>query len=251
MKVQIITPTVGSEDLVDALLSVHHQTSDMDLEIRHMVVIDGPEFQEVVDARIVEAEKQNYSRDNLQVMTLPYNTGGKGFYGHKIYAAATQLLLPDVDYVLFLDQDNWYEPNHVDSVVRKAVLGGLDFSFSLRKFYTWDGEYHSDDNCASLGPWKIWDNGGHNLVDTGCYCFKREFIEKRGHLWNMGWGVDINFFESVMSTAVYQTTGERTFCYRLGRPEMAKYDEEMHFIESNNALAARKYGGNYPWEQVN
>jgi len=167
VKVQIITPTVGSEDLVDALLSVHHQASDMDLEIKHMVVVDGPEFQEVVDARIVEAEKQNYSRENLQVMTLPYNTGGKGFYGHKIYAAATQLLLPDVDYVLFLDQDNWYEPNHVDSVVRAAILGGLDFSFSLRKFYTWDGEFHSNDNCASLGPWKIWDNGGHNLVDTG------------------------------------------------------------------------------------
>jgi len=249
MKIQIITPTIGSEDLIDALISVDSQVTDMDLEIQHMLVIDGKEYEREVSKRIVEAERQGYKRRNLQKLVIPYNTGSHGFYGHKAYAAATQLLLPDVDYVLFLDQDNWYEPNHIDSVVRHAVLNDLDFSYSLRKFYTWDKKFHSDDNCASLGRWKIWDNGGHHLVDTGCYCFKREFIEKRGHLWNMGWGVDINFFESVMSTASYDTTGERTFCYRLGKPDVAKYEEEMKFIEDNNALAARKYGGNYPWER--
>ena len=256
MKVLVVTPTIGSPELVDALISVRAQAfRELEgVEVMHILMVDGAEYEEkVIDALIVaedELEEPGYALKN-KVVVWPYNTGGKGYYGHKLYAAAAMLVTPDIDWVLFLDQDNWYEPNHIESVVMKASLEDLDFSFSLRKFYTTDKRFYADDNCASLGPWTAWprEMGGHNLVDTGCYCFKGSFITSKGHICNMTWGADITFFESIMATARYGTTGERTFCYRMGADGARKSVEERAFIDKWNAYAANRFGGKYPWER--
>lgn len=256
MKVLIVTPTIGSPELVDALISVRAQVFREleNVEIRHVLMVDGAEYeQKVLDALTVAKEeyKEPFVKVDQRVVVWPYNTGGQGFYGHKLYAAGSQLVTPDIDWVLFLDQDNWYEPTHVESVVLKGVLGGLDYSFSLRKFYTHDKKFYANDNCGSLGPWKAWEDslGGRNLIDTGCYCFRGDYITRWGHLWNIRWGADINFFESTMATARYATTAERTFCYRLGAPDHPKYKEEREFIDTWNAYSAKRYGGDYPWER--
>lgn len=254
MKILVVTPTLGSPELVDALISVRAQTfSELrDLEIMHVVLVDGAEYQyEVMNALTVahDSYKPEVSVDTRMVV-WPFNTGGHGFYGHKLYAAASMLVTPDIDWVLFLDQDNWYEPNHIESVVLKASREDLDYSFSLRKFYTYGAKFYADDNCGSLGPWTAWEEerGGRHLVDTGCYCFKGSFISKWGHIWNMGWGADMAFFELTKATARYATTGERTFCYRLGAPWAEKYEEEMNFINTWNAYSKQRYDGRYPWE---
>lgn len=256
MKVLIVTPTIGDKNLANAIISVRAQVFEEieGVDVLHVLVVDGEEYKSKVEESLMIAksvfEEPAFTLTH-KIVTWPYNTGGKGFYGHKIYAAASQMVTPDIDWVLFLDQDNWYEPNHIESVVLKASLGGLDFSFSLRKFYTNDGKFYANDNCASLGPWKAWEEelGGRNLVDTGCYCFRGDFISEKGHIWNMKWGADITFFESVMATARYGTTGERTFCYRMGAPDNPKSLEEKTFVDRWNAHAAKRYGGNYPWER--
>jgi hypothetical protein len=214
--------------------------------LTHLVFVDGPTYAKEVEELILKAKET--VELSVKTVVLPFNTGSFGYYGHKIYAAASQLVTPDIDWVLFLDQDNWYEPNHVESSVLKGVEEDLDFSYSLRKFYTPDKEFFVDDNCASLGDWKIWEEGGYYLIDTGCYCFRGSYITTWGHLWNMGWGVDINFIQTVMPHAKYKTTGERTFCYRLGSKNGKNTQEELDFITQNNALAFKKYAGEYPWE---
>lgn len=244
MKTLIITPTTGIPELVDALTSVKEQELPKGWTVEHMVVVDGPEF---VDATIQRLEEAGV-REDVLFMALPYNTGGQGFYGHKIYASTPQLAMPDVDYIMFLDEDNWYTPNHVAETVSFTKANDLDFGYSLRSFYNRDGSFYSQDNCASLGKWKIWDEGGYHLIDTGAYCFKREFIARYSSLWNMGWGVDINFIEVTRSFAKYDCTKLRTFCYRLGAEDSAKYKDEREFIDSSNAYAAAKYGGKYPWD---
>jgi len=256
VKVLIVTPTIGSPELVNALISVRAQAfRELEgVEVMHVLMVDGKDFEsKVVDALIVAEDELEEPGFNLktEVVTWPYNTGGKGFYGHKLYAAASMLVTPDIDWVLFLDQDNWYEPNHVESLILKGSLEGLDFSYSLRKFYTHDGKFYADDNCSSLGRWTAWESymGGHHLVDTGCYCFRGSFITQKGHIWNMLWGADIKFFESVMATARYETTGERTFCYRMGGPDNPKSAEERAFIDKWNAYAFDRFGGKYPWER--
>jgi glycosyltransferase involved in cell wall biosynthesis len=254
MKILVVTPTIGSPELVDALISVRAQTFREleNVQVVHVVMVDGAEYQyEVMNALTVA--HASYTPEmylDTRMTVWPFNTGGQGFYGHKLYAAASQMVTPDIDWVFFLDQDNWYEPDHIESLVLKAMRENLDFSFSLRKFYTYDAKFYANDNCASLGPWKAWEEelGGRNLVDTGCYCFRGSYISKWGHVWNMGWGADITFFELTMATARYATTGKRTFCYRLGTPWADKYEEEIRFIDKWNAHAKQRYGGKYPWE---
>ena len=42
---------------------------------------------------------------------------GKGWYGHRVYAACSFLVNADV--ICYLDEDNWFEPDHVEKMVKK------------------------------------------------------------------------------------------------------------------------------------
>ena len=82
--------------------------------VRALVVIDGPNFLPAwneTKSRLAD----NPHLDRLDVVALAENTGGGGFYGHRIYAAFPHLVNEDT--VFFLDQDNWYEPDHVASLI--------------------------------------------------------------------------------------------------------------------------------------
>lgn len=236
MRVLVVTPTIGSEFLGAAIVSVSEQVFEG--EVDHLLVVDGPEYLDKVNQIAPESKK----------LVLPNNVGAGGFYGHRVYAAMSHLLDSSYEYVLFLDEDNWFSRNHVQTCVDLAKAKGYDFSYSLRSFYTNDGEFFEDDNCASLGQWKIWDNGGHHLVDTNAYCFRREFLEKNGHLWHNGYAADRIFYGKVKDFAKHGCTGLRTVAYRLGSPDADKYNEELEFILANNKFAADKYSGVYPWE---
>lgn len=236
MKVLVITPTVGSEFLGTAVASVSEQVFEG--EVDHLLVVDGPEYLDEVNRIAPESKK----------LVLPNNVGAGGFYGHRVYAAMSHLLDASYDYILFLDEDNWFARNHIKSCVDVAEAEGYGFSYALRSFYTNSGQFFGDDNCGSLGKWKLWDHGGHHLVDTSAYCFRREFLEKYGYLWHRGYAADRFFYESVMNGTLHGCTGERTLAYRLGSPESAKYEEELQFIVENNKLAKQKYPDGYPWE---
>lgn len=236
MKVLVITPTIGKAEVLDAVHSVAAQKFVG--EIDHLLVVDGVEY----------ADSQIFAEINLPKIVLQKNVGKNGFYGHRVYAAMSHLISEEYDYVIFLDEDNWFTEDHVQICVDAAESGGFDFSYSLRSFYTHSGDFFADDNCASLGKWKIWDNGGHYLVDTNAYCFRRPFIEKHGHLWHRGYAADRVFYETVRDFASHVCTGKRTVAYRLGAPDADKYAEELKFIEESNEYAYKKYGGNYPWE---
>ena len=97
MRALVITPTTGAPELVDAIKSVSTQTyTDVD----HLIVCDGEKFKVQTDCIVNKVCEGS----GAQVCYLPYNTGGNGFYGHRIMAAFSHLVNHDV--VLFLDQDN-------------------------------------------------------------------------------------------------------------------------------------------------
>ena len=237
MKVLVITPSIGSEFLSDAISSVKAQVYSG--QIDHLVVVDGSEYYD----RVKELSA------GVKILVLPDNVGADGFYGHRIYAAMSHLIHKSYDYVFFLDEDNWFMPNHVQSCVDTAVAEGYQFSYALRSFYTSEGVFFADDNCGSLGQWKLWEHGGHHLVDTNAYCFKREFIEKYGYLWHNGYAADRIFYETVKNGTSHGCTGKRTVAYMLASPDAAKYQEELDFILQNNELAKKKYPDGYPWEK--
>jgi len=239
--VTVITPTVGSPKLLDCARSVRNQT----YKCKHVVVVDGPEHWK-------EATKNIPILDEITHMYVtPENTGANGFNGQRIYAAYPHLV--NSDYIAFLDEDNWYEPDHIQTLVETIEKNNLDFAFSLRKVFNPNKTFVCNDECESLGKWPIFlsrrsQYGNQYLIDTSSYLFKREFIQKTCHLWHSGaWGEDRRYYYAVKDHAKYDTNGKYTLCYRLdGNPNSVS---AQFFIEGNKTQESY-YGGNYPWRKT-
>lgn len=237
--VTVITPTIGSPKLSDATQSVLDQTYE---HITHLIVVDGPQY---FEAATKHAHVNKEGRSVAHFAFSPFNTGGvgDGFYGHRIYAAYPHLV--NTDYVFFLDEDNWYKPNHVEALV-KTLEEGNQFAYSLREVYDENKNYLCDDNCESLGKWPIWfkHDAPEYLIDTSSFAFTREFLIQVCHLWHWGWGGDRRFYNFVRDKAKHDTSGKHTLCYRLdGNTNSVKPD----FFEQGNEENHKRYGGKFPW----
>ena len=240
--VTVITPTIASPKLMDAVVSVHNQTYS---KVKHLIVVDGYDHYEDF-CKINEDFPRTKERFNtLNVLTE--NTGANGFYGHRIYAAFSHLV--NTDYVFFLDDDNWYEPDHVESLVDTLQSQSLDFAYSLRNIYDENKEFVCRDDCESLGKWPIWfthDNPQY-LIDTSSFAFKRDFLIQVASLWHSGWGGDRRFFYAVKDQSRWNTSGKYSLNYRLdGNPNSVKSD----FFLEGNTKQKEIYGDTFPWAKT-
>jgi len=232
----VITPTIGSPKLADAVESVANQTYK---NLKHLIVVDGTEyFNSAID-------NIPFGKDtNIQILPLPYNTGANGFYGHRIYAGVPHLL--NADYIFYLDEDNWYDPDHVASLV-EVLDRGNDFAHSLRKIYNPDKSFVADDNCEALGKWPIYfsHKDPQYLVDTSSFAFNRNFLQQTCHLWHSGWGGDRRYLYSVLAqNPKWDTNRKHTLCYRLdGNPGSVNAD----FFIKGNEEQMKHYNGELPW----
>ena len=246
--VTVITPTIGSPKLKDAVESVKNQT----YKCKHLLVIDGDKYSDDV-IKVVGSDVINFNEYNIDIVRSPENTGKVGeqsFYGHRIYAAYPHLV--NSDYILFLDEDNWYNSNHVETLVETIETQNLDFAYSLRQIYNPDKEYLCDDNCESLGKWPIFASrnspyGDQFLIDTSSFCWKREFLQKTCHYWHAGWGGDRQYLYAVKDRSKYNTSGKHTLCYRLdGNPNSVSKE----FFDSGNKINEQYYEGKFPWQKI-
>jgi len=114
MKVAVVTPTIGSKTLKECINSVDKQTYE---DLVHYIYIDGDQYSDSVYEDIVCAPR-------VRTVRLEENVG-KGWYGHRVYAACGFLVNADV--ICYLDEDNWLEPNHVEALVEK-IKGGADWA---------------------------------------------------------------------------------------------------------------------------
>lgn len=244
-KIVVITPSVGRESLKKAVESVKNQSYG---EIEHLVVSDGPEFFTGV-AKMVG--------DQAKITCSPTNTGKGGFYGHRIYASYPHLV--DAEYVAFLDEDNWYEPNHIESMMDRLESDNLDWVYSLRNVWLHESEggtFLDQDCCESIGEWPIFftvDTCPQHLADTSTYLFSTNFLINVCHNWHYGWGGDRRFFTILMNGnsskgGVFGTTGLHTLNYRLP-PIKTQYGGEFGFFKRGNKITKEKYGGKYPWQK--
>ena len=226
--VTVITPSIGSPKLIDCMESVTRQTYE---NLRHLIVFDGKQETPIT-----------YNHTRLDFCRLPYNTGAGGFYGHRIYATFPKLIFTDL--IFFLDEDNWYQPNHVESLVNLFQKNdNLEFAYSLREIYSPNKEFLINDNCESLGAYPVWCDENSYLVDTSSYAFRRNFIAKKCHYWDWGWGADRRFF-SIAKPFESACSGKHTLCYRLEGNNNSVTEE---FFQKGNEIYFEKYRGIYPW----
>lgn len=241
--VTVITPTVGSPKLRDAIQSVANQT----YKCKHLIVCDG--HQARLD--MINLNIKPIAGHEITIVETPENTGANGFNGQRIYAAYPHLV--NSDYIAFLDEDNWFEPDHIEKLVNTIESKNLDFAFSLRKIFDPNKKFVCNDECESLGKWPIFlsrgsQYGNQYLIDTSSYLFKREFIQKTCHLWHSGaWGEDRRYLYAIKDHAKFDTSGVYSLCYRLdGNPKSVSAE---FFIEGNKTQDAY-YGGKYPWRKT-
>src|SRR5262245_42978328 len=121
--VSVITATTGHRNLLKCIESVQRQ--DYARPVEHLLVVDGPQWKPAVDQVLNSLGSQAH----LHVIRLPYPTGTNNWYGHRIYGGMPSLAL--TDFVCFLDDDNWFDPDHVTELIAAIGRGATQWGFSL------------------------------------------------------------------------------------------------------------------------
>jgi glycosyltransferase involved in cell wall biosynthesis len=224
----VITPTTGKDTMVKAMQSVIDQT----IPTEHLIVVDGEESYERMGSLVTPMGK------NITRIQLPENVGANNWYGHRVYAAMP--LMVNADYILFLDEDNWFEPNHVETMIDKIKSKDLMWSYSLRRICNEEGEYITDDDCESLGRWPVFYDHTVNFVDTNCYCFRREYLVSIAHAFYGQWGADRPFYKAASTKLpAFGCTGLATVNYRA--PERL-----LNMFKEGNEVIKKSYE-TLPW----
>jgi len=234
MKVAVVTPTIGSEHLAQCIESVQNQTYE---NLTHYIFLDGEEhFQKIYPHTLDKTKRQ------IKSIGLQENIG-KGWYGHRVYAACSFLVNADV--ICYLDEDNWFEPDHVEKMVKKLEEDN-QWVYSLRKIYSKEGEYLCEDNCESLGKWPVYINHELFHIDTSSFAVRRDVAVRIGHSWYGQWGADRQFFTNLKNNFTkFDCINAHTLCYRLdGNPNSVN----KQFFDDGNAINEKKYGGQFPWK---
>jgi glycosyltransferase involved in cell wall biosynthesis len=235
MTATVIIPTTGSPELRDAVDSVLAQTYPTTC----YVVVDGPQYMN----KVYELLGDVYTDTRFKICTIPLNVGANGFYGHRVYAAFTHLI--NTDYVLYLDQDNWFERNHVQTCVEHIEKNKLDWCYSLRNIYSKDSQFICQDNCESLGKWQTY-HGVHH-VDTNSYCIKTNIAIQLAQVWHGGWGQDRVFLQAISKYFPnYDCTRDYTSNYRV---DGGKGSVTADFFINGNKVMNGKYNGDFPWNK--
>ena len=240
MQVAIVTPTIGSEHHKQCIDRVQAQTYK---DLKHYIFIDGIDVKNKCNDPDLPECWPSYINNlpNVKQISLDENVG-KGWYGHRVYAACSFLVNADI--ICYLDEDNWLQPNHVQSIV-DTFKRGYDWVYSLRNINDKDGNFICEDNCESLGHWPVYFNDGVFHIDTACFAIRRDVAIRIGHAWYGQWGADRQFFNAIKQQYKnYGCTGEYTANYRLdGNPNSVKKE----FFEEGNAKMKQKYPNGYPW----
>jgi GT2 family glycosyltransferase len=234
----IITPTTGDEKLKDAIESVASQTYQ---NVKHLIVVDGDQFTHPLRANHNALLAKH---PNIEIVQLKTNTGFGGYYGHRVFAAFPHLV--NEDYVFFLDQDNWFEPNHVETLVAELEKPNVTFAYSLRTIWDSHKNLICKDDCESLGKWPVWNDQNSYHVDTSAYAFNRNFLVQVSHLWHFGYGGDRRFY-NLVKQFTHECSGKYTLNYRLDGNTMSA--SPSFFKAGNEEQYFTYHHEDYPWRK--
>jgi len=238
--VSVITATTGNPKLRRAIESVQAQTYP---RVEHVIVIDGPSGAESV-RRMLPSDPSH----EIQVIPLPFNTGADGYNGHRIYAAC--IYLANGRYISFLDEDNWFEPHHVKSLMRLIESKGLEWAYCLRNIVDADGRFITQDNCESLGAWPIWNAPTAHLVDMNCYLIRRDIAIGASSVFHRriyDLSPDFDLCRFLLGAAKrFDTNGDYTVNYTVAN---TAYSVKSEFFTTGNRTMSERYRGRFPWQK--
>lgn len=148
MKIAVVTPYYQetTEQLVRCLSSVAKQTYN---NLTHILVADG-------------YPKRFENFQNLEQIHLPYSHSDAGATPRAI--GALSAFSKGYDAVAFLDADNWYYPDHIETMTSAMQSTNADAVIATRTIHALDGKELYVDRVESNGT---------NMVDTNCMFLKK------------------------------------------------------------------------------
>ena len=174
--ISVITSTIGRPELRQCIESVAKQTT----KCRHYVFVNGPEFHEKAHAILREYPE-------VHAFYLPESTGDYGVGPSMADVFAGAPFLTRSEWICFLDDDNWFDSDHIECLHSFSTTHNLDWTFSLRKFISAKGEFLCNDDWDSVGLWGdfLGKEEPDQLVDNSCYFLKRSIAMRIAFAWTL------------------------------------------------------------------
>ena len=170
--VGVVMVTVARPTLAQAMRSVFAQKISGRIQI--LVGVDRWEGERTLVEQLLAESPPHVA---VTLVDLGYSTSQRngGIYPSH-YGGALKTILSyaaNSRYVTYLDDDNWYAPDHVATMLE--AVAGKSWAFSLRHFVAADsGRLLCPDTWESMGPDRgIYAQAQRGFVDTNCY-----FIDK-------------------------------------------------------------------------
>ena len=231
----VVTVTNGKRpgELLNCLMSVASQRG---ITPTHYILCDG-DFNTFVELRRIHAN------GCVKVCYWDAKIGGDGWLGQRWYAAAPQLITEDVTF--FCNDDDWYEANHVQTIMEK-IEEGYDWAYSFRKVCDQEGAFLFNDNCEALGEASpVWIDPNHHFVDWCMWGMKTECLKQISPvLNNKDLAVDRYFYAlAKQAFPKFAATLQHTFNFRLG----GGCGVQKEFFEQGNAEMLKRHNGVLPW----
>lgn len=216
LSVAVVTSTQGRSTITKAIQSVKDQTR----KATHYVFIHGAEYSDKTIPHLA---------DDTVAVHLPRANGGGGYGMAPVFALAPYAITEDI--ICYLDDDNWYEPDHIKSVVEMIEKHDLGWAYSYRKIVDNEGSFICEDNCESLGMQLNSDN--QYLVDNSCYAVRTNVARRHSHAWYVPVISDRSFQHELMRAGLsVGTTGKHSVNYRLSKDGTGGMTAEK-FINNN------------------
>ena len=222
LSVAVVTSTQGRSTITKAIQSVKDQTR----KATHYVFIHGAEYSDKTVPHLA---------DDTVAVHLPRANGGGGYGMAPVFALAPFAITEDV--ICYLDDDNWYEPDHIESLVEMIEKHDLGWAYSYRKIVDNEGNFICEDNCESLGMQL--NSANQYLVDNSCYVVRTNVARRHSHAWYVPVVSDRSFQHELMRAGLsVGTTGKHSVNYRLSKDGTGGMTAEK-FINNNEWM--KKY----------
>lgn len=248
--VTVVTASIGHHALGRCVASIQSQTYS---DIRHLVVVDGQRHAAAVEDLLAGLDTVK----PIDVLVFPHQTGHSGFFGYRLYGALSMLL--DEDVVAYLDEDNWFEPEHVESCVKALSITRASWVYAMRVIWSEQGEPLCEDDCDSLGFWPkfatllddsdltleetLRHRAHPNLVDMSCLAIDRNLATKVAPLW-VNTHADSVVTSYLVENHAGACTGRSTVNYALGGGSGTPAD---WFLKGNRQIREMYRGTPLPW----
>lgn len=194
MKIAVITPyhDIESPYFTQCLESIKNQTYQ---DVIHITIGDGCNQASLANA------------GNTHNIHLPKNLNDYGDSPRSIGVIYAFSL--GVDAVVFLDSDNWYEPNHIETMVNECIASNSDVVTSLRYLN------HLNGSVMGVCP----DSNGIGFCDTNCLLVTKAIAEEAGVWWLIPDDLHVIDDRVIWDTLIHATdkissTGKPTIHYR-------------------------------------